>query len=77
MSESDLYKKFREKKIKNFGAEVYDFTIYKLESLLYDLYMKSADDLDYYIFLNILDMYEHGEVEVEWIEGYPMAMPID
>jgi hypothetical protein len=77
MSESDLYKKFREKKFKNFGAEVYDFTIYKLESLLYDLYMKSADDLDYYIFLNILDMYEHGEVEVEWIEGYPMAMPID
>ena len=40
-------------------------------------FKRPVDDLDYYIFLNILDMYEHGEIEVEWIQGYPMAMPLD
>ena len=79
-SELELDKKFREKKFKNFGGfgvDVYDFTIYKLESMLADMLERPVDDLDYYIFLNILDMYEHGEIEVEWIQGYPMAMPLD
>ena len=57
-----------------FGGEVHDFTIYRLERMIDDSW-EYGDGTDAYILAEILEAYLSEDVYIEWVEGFPMAMP--
>ena len=65
-------KNFRQKKWREKNSVVFDFNIYKLNNLIQEL-----DDEYYYhpdvdALSMILDMYVRGEIDITWVERYPM-----
>ena len=73
--QSSYGKKILAKKFEIFGGEVHDFTIYKLERMI-DASWEGADyGTDAYILAEILEAYLTESVLIEWVEGFPMAMP--
>jgi hypothetical protein len=71
--ETSWGKKILAKKFEIFGGEVHDFTIYRLERLIDDSW--ETDGTDAYILAEILEAYLSEDVYIEWVEGFPMAMP--
>ena len=68
-------KKILAKKFEIFGGEVHDFTIYRLERLIDASWDGDFEGSDAYILAEILEAYLSEEVLIEWVEGFPMAIP--
>ena len=68
-------KKILAKKFEIFGGEVHDFTIYRLEQMIDRSWEGSDYGSDAYILAEILEAYLTEDVYIEWVEGFPMAMP--
>jgi hypothetical protein len=70
-------KNFLEKNLKNFGegAKVFDFTYHKLHHMLDQLWRWDPSHPDVLVVNNILELYIDGEVEIHWMEGYPLPYP--
>ncbi len=73
--ETSWGKKILAKKFQIFGGEVHDFTIYRLERMIDDSWGGSDYGSDAYILAEILEAYLSEEVLIEWVEGFPMAIP--
>ena len=73
--ESSPGKKILAKKFEIFGGEVHDFTIYRLERMIDDSWAGSDYGSDAYILAEILEAYLSEEILIEWVEGFPMAIP--
>ncbi len=63
------------KRFKIFGGEVHDFTIYRLERMIDASWEGSDYGTDAYILAEILEAYLSEDVYIEWVEGFPMAIP--
>ena len=68
-------KKILAKKFEIFGGEVHDFTIYRLERMIDASWEQQEGAPDAYILAEILEAYLSEDVYIEWVEGFPMAMP--
>jgi len=68
-------KKFLAKKFEFRGNEIHDFTIYRLERMLDELWDEDYGNSDIFVLSNILEAYVSEEVLVEWVDGFPMAHP--
>tara|TARA_R100000657_G_C4616125_1_gene67678 strand:- start:191 stop:529 length:339 start_codon:yes stop_codon:yes gene_type:complete len=73
--ETSWGKKILAKKFEIFGGEVHDFTIYKLERMIDASWERQEGAPDAYILAEILEAYLSEDVYIEWVEGFPMAMP--
>jgi hypothetical protein len=72
--ETNKGKKILAKKFQIFGGEVHDFTIYRLERMMNDSWEHDGGT-DACILAEILEAYLSEDVYIEWVEGFPMAMP--
>ena len=68
-------KKFLAKKFEFRGNEIHDFTIYRLERMLNELWEGEQESPDIFVLSNILEAYVSEEVLIEWVDGFPMAHP--
>ncbi len=66
---------FLAKKFEFCGGEIHDFTIYRLERMLDELWDEEQESSDIFVLSNILEAYVSEEVLVEWVDGFPMAHP--
>lgn len=66
---------FLAKKFEFCGGEIHDFTIYRLERMLDELWDEGQESSDIFVLSNILEAYVSEEVLVEWVDGFPMAHP--
>ena len=73
--ETSWGKKILAKKFEIFGGEVHDFTIYRLERMIDDSWEGPDYGTDAYILAEILEAYLSEDVYIEWVEGFPMAIP--
>jgi len=73
--ETSWGKKILAKKFEIFGGEVHDFTIYRLERLIDDSWERQEGAPDAYILAEILEAYLSEDIYIEWVEGFPMAIP--
>ena len=73
--QSSYGKKILAKKFEVFGGEVHDFTIYRLEQMIDASWNGDSDGTDAYILAEILEAYLSEDVYIEWVEGFPMAVP--
>jgi len=73
--ETSWGKKILAKKFEIFGGEVHDFTIYRLERMIDASWEGSDYGTDAYILAEILEAYLSEDVYIEWVEGFPMAVP--
>ena len=72
-------KNFLEKNSEGFEHEkkIFDFTYHKLHHMIDQLWQWDPRDAEVLILNNILELYIDGEIEVHWVEGYPLPYPKD
>jgi len=51
---------------------IYDYNIFKLESLIEESEYIDPDHPDLYVLKLILSCYRKGDCYIDWVEGYPM-----
>ena len=73
--ESTNGEKFLAKKFEFSGGEIHDFTIYRIERMIDDLWDDDQGSPDIFVLSDILEAYMAEDVLVEWVEGFPMAYP--
>lgn len=69
--------KFLAKNFEVCGTQIYDFTIYRIETTLDRLCDEHWEHPDINVLATILEMYLAEEVFVEWVEGFPMVYPVE
>ena len=69
-------RKILAKKFTLSNTKIYDFTIYRLERMIDNAWDDAVhDQSDAYVLAEILEAYLSEDVYVEWVEGFPMAIP--
>ncbi len=55
------------------NSNVYDYTIFKIEHMIYELATEYVDHPDVYPLKLLLKMYMNKEIDIYWDGGYPMV----
>ena len=56
--------------------KIFDFTYHKLHHMIDHMGRWSPGDAEILVLNNILELYIDGEIEIHWIDGYPLPYPI-
>ncbi len=59
------------------AENIYDFTIFKIENMIYELATSYAEHPDVYPLKLLLKMYINKEIEIYWEGGYPMVKSVN
>jgi len=70
-------KNLAKKKNFKFDDKIYDFTIYKINNMMEELWRTDLDNPEIFVLNNILEMYIDCEIDIRWCGGYPMPLAAD
>lgn len=66
------------KKFEFGNTTIYDFNVYRLERLIDQSWEDPENNgTDAYILAEILEAYLNEDISIDWVEGFPMAFPLD